>query len=105
MMGMTNQKTKEKESDLEDIHNAIKKLFIVEDLQNIGFHYYKTCLAWYKNFKNNWHKIKTLYSEQFYRMWTYYLLSGAGGFRAREFHVWQILLSKNGITEELTYLR
>lgn len=88
-------------SNLLDIHNAVKNLFVVEDLQNIGFHYYKTCLAWHKNFKSNWQKIKKEYSEQFYRMWTYYLLSGAGGFRAREFHVWQILLSKNGLAEQL----
>ena len=34
--------------------------------------------------------------ERFYRMWKYYLLSSAGGFRARVTQVWQSVLSKGG---------
>jgi hypothetical protein len=36
--------------------------------------------------------------ERFYRMWSYFLLSSAGGFRARNTNqLWQIVLSKKGV--------
>ena len=35
--------------------------------------------------------------ERFKRMWTYYLLSCAGSFRARKNQVWQIVLSPMGV--------
>jgi len=54
-------------------------------------------IAWYDNFKNNWHAIKSQFDERFYRMWTYYLLSCAGSFRARMNQVWQIVFSKHGV--------
>jgi cyclopropane-fatty-acyl-phospholipid synthase len=54
-------------------------------------------MAWYENFNNNWDKIKSSYSPQFYRMWKYYLLSCAGAFRARSIELWQVVLSKSGV--------
>ncbi len=42
-------------------------------------------------------KIKSMYDERFYRMWTYYLLSCAGCFRSRQNQLWQIVFSKGGI--------
>lgn len=33
----------------------------------------------------------------FFRMWKFYLLMGAGAFRARRFNVWQVVFSKAGI--------
>ena len=34
-------------------------------------------------------------------MWTYYLLSCAGAFRARKMSLWQIVLSKKGVLGRL----
>lgn len=77
---------------------SVEGLFIVEDLHNIGADYDKTLMAWYENFRNNWDKLKNKYSERFYRMWEYFLLSSAGAFRARSKNqLWQIVLSKNGV--------
>jgi len=77
---------------------AIEKLFIMEDWHNFGADYDKTLMAWYRNFKTNWDKIKDKYSERFYRMWKYFLLSSAGAFRARtKNQLWQIVLSKKGV--------
>ncbi len=76
---------------------AIEGLFVMEDWHNFGADYDKTLMAWYKNFKKNWNKIKNKYDERFYRMWKYFLLSSAGSFRARHNQLWQIVLSKNGI--------
>ena len=77
---------------------AIEGLFIIEDLHNFGADYDKTLMAWYENFKDSWTEIKDQYGERFYRMWTYFLLSSAGGFRARNTNqLWQIVLSKKGV--------
>ncbi len=77
---------------------AIEGIFIMEDWHNIGANYDKTLMAWYDNFDNSWNKIKVKYSERFYRMWKYFLLSSAGAFRARKKEqLWQIVLSKKGV--------
>jgi cyclopropane-fatty-acyl-phospholipid synthase len=77
---------------------AIENLFVMEDWHNFGIDYDKTLMAWYKNFDKNWDKIKDKYSERFFRMWKYFLLSAAGSFRSRRRdQLWQIVLSKNGM--------
>lgn len=68
--------------------------FTLEDWHNFGADYDKTLMAWNANFVKNWSKINKDYSERFYRMWTYYLLSCAGSFRARDVQLWQIVFSK-----------
>jgi cyclopropane-fatty-acyl-phospholipid synthase len=77
---------------------AIENLFIMEDWHSFGQDYDKTLMAWYHNFEMNWEKIKNRYSERFYRMWKYFLLSSAGSFRSRKrSQLWQIVLSKYGV--------
>jgi cyclopropane-fatty-acyl-phospholipid synthase len=77
---------------------AIETLFVMEDLHNFGTDYDKTLMAWFNNFERNWDKIKNRYSERFFRMWKYFLLSAAGAFRSCiRNQLWQIVLSKNGI--------
>ncbi len=75
---------------------AIENSFIMEDWQNIGVHYDQTLMAWYANFEKCWQQLKEKYSDRFYRMWRYYLLSAAGGFRSRSLQVWQVVLSPEG---------
>lgn len=75
---------------------AIEELFVMEDWSNHGSDYDRTLMAWYRNFKEGWDKLKQNYSEILYRMWKYYLLSSAGSFRARKNNQWQIVLTKNG---------
>lgn len=79
------------------IAQSSQKLFVMEDWHNFGADYDKTLMAWYNNFSSHWDKIKSDYDERFYRMWRYYLLSCAGGFRAREMQLWQVVFSKGGI--------
>jgi cyclopropane-fatty-acyl-phospholipid synthase len=79
------------------ITSAAEGLFVLEDWHSFGQYYDKTLMAWYNNFTKNWTKLKDAYDERFYRMWTYYLLSCAGSFRARENQLWQIVLSANGV--------
>ncbi len=82
---------------LKQITTAAEGLFIVENLQNFGFYYDATLMAWFRNFNDNWHLLKDRYGERFYRMWKYYLLSSAGAFRCRGLQVWQFVLSKKGV--------
>ncbi len=77
---------------------AIEGLFVMEDWHNFGADYDKTLMAWYYNFMNSWSMLKSKYNERFFRMWTYFLLSSAGAFRARtKNQLWQLVLSPKGV--------
>ncbi len=89
----------------EQICAAYQKLFVMEDWHNFGPDYDKTLMAWFHNFDTAWDDIKDQYSERFYRMWTYYLLSCAGLFRARSAQLWQIVLAKHGVPEGYQSIR
>jgi cyclopropane-fatty-acyl-phospholipid synthase len=76
---------------------AMEGRFVVEDWHNFGPDYDKTLMAWWENFNRAWPALQEKYGERFYRMWKYYLLGCAGGFRARKLQLWQIVLSKGDI--------
>ena len=78
------------------IARAMEGLFVMEDLHNFGPDYDKTLMAWYGNFEKAWPCLKEKYNERFYRMWKFYLLSSAGGFRSRYNQLWQIVMTKTG---------
>jgi cyclopropane-fatty-acyl-phospholipid synthase len=80
------------------IGTALDDLFIIEDVHNFGFYYDRTLMSWFENFDRCWDSLKKAYDNRFYRMWKYYLLSSAGPFRARSLQVWQIILSKHGVS-------
>ena len=82
---------------VQQIGIAIENSFVIEDWHNFGADYDKTLMVWYDNFVANWDIIKSQYSERFFRMWKYYLLSVAASFRARRNQLWQIVLSKDGV--------
>jgi cyclopropane-fatty-acyl-phospholipid synthase len=73
---------------------ALEEYFIVEDWHNFGPHYDKTLMAWHANFEKAWPDLRAKYDERFRRMWRYYLLACAGGFRARHMQLWQIVMSR-----------
>lgn len=79
------------------VGRAADGLFVFEDLHNIGADYDATLMAWFDNFNRAWPDLSARYGEPFYRMWKYYLLSCAGAFRSRKYHVWQIVLSRKGV--------
>ncbi len=79
------------------ITDAAEALFVIEDVHNFGADYDRPLMAWYRNFEAHWPTFQARYGERFYRMWRYYLLSCAGAFRAREIHLWQLVMSKQGV--------
>ena len=81
---------------LSQLAHAAEGLFVIEDVHNIGPHYDLTLMAWYENFENAWPKLKLVYGDRFYRMWRFYLLTSAAGFRSRLQQLFQIVMSKQG---------
>jgi cyclopropane-fatty-acyl-phospholipid synthase len=79
------------------ISKAADGIFVMEDWHNFSYYYSRTCKEWHNNFKNNWDELKNDYDERFYRMWSYYLLSCVGNFKARGAQLWQIVFSKKGV--------
>jgi cyclopropane-fatty-acyl-phospholipid synthase len=78
------------------IAKAMEGLFVIEDWHNFGPDYDKTLMAWYQNFNNAWPDLRDKYGDRFYRMWRFYLLTSAGGFRSRYRQLWQIVMTKTG---------
>jgi cyclopropane-fatty-acyl-phospholipid synthase len=87
------------------IGKGVEGLFVMEDWHNFGPDYDKTLMQWFANFDAQWPALREKYGERFYRMWKYYLLSCAGAFRSRTIHLWQIVLSQEGVPGGYTAVR
>ena len=81
---------------LSRLAKAAEGLFLIENVLNFGPHYDPTLMARNENFCSAWPRFAPRYSERFRRMWRFYLLSCAGGFRARSLQVYSILFAKSG---------
>jgi len=79
---------------LTEISAAVEPYFVIEDVHNFGQDYTKTLLAWYHNFEKSWPQLKDQYSEEFYRMWSYYLKMCAAAFQSRSLQLYQVVLRK-----------
>ncbi|WP_299003046.1 cyclopropane fatty acyl phospholipid synthase [uncultured Shewanella sp.] len=77
------------------LSKAAEGLLVMEDVHNFGPDYAKTLMAWHDNFVKNYSSLSATYDTRFYRMWRYYLLSCAGGFKARYMQLMQFVMSKN----------
>lgn len=82
---------------IRQIGEATERLFVMEDWHNFGQDYDPTLMAWAENFEAGWEELRPRYGDTFYRMWRYFLHSGAGSFRVRKMQLWQIVFSKDGI--------
>ncbi|KAG6668571.1 uncharacterized protein LOC122276579 isoform X1 [Carya illinoinensis] len=76
---------------------AAASRFCVEDVENIGIHYYQTLRYWRKNFLEKQSKILTLgFNEKFIRTWEYYFDYCAAGFKTHTLGNYQIVFSRPG---------
>jgi cyclopropane-fatty-acyl-phospholipid synthase len=67
----------------------------VFDLEDIGPHYATTLRMWRENFFSNISQIRQLgYSEEFIKMWEFYLCYCEGGFAERALGDVHLLLAK-----------
>ncbi|MCW8194311.1 cyclopropane fatty acyl phospholipid synthase [Proteobacteria bacterium 005FR1] len=77
-----------------DMSGALENRLLIDDWHNFGQDYDRTLMAWKKNFDAAWPQLQARYGDEFYRLWTYYLLCCAGFFRARQGQLWQLVLTK-----------
>ncbi|CAB4655064.1 unannotated protein [freshwater metagenome] len=89
---------------LAQIAHATEKRFIIEDVQNFGPDYDTTLMQWHKNINALWNEIP-VYDQRFRRMWNYYLLSSAAGFRAGHINLIQNVFRRVGIRESYVTAR
>ena len=75
---------------------------LVTDIEVLRLHYAKTLRVWRERFRHNWAKASNLYSEEFCRMWEFYLAASEVAFRAQGLVVWQIQIAKNQVSVPLT---
>jgi cyclopropane-fatty-acyl-phospholipid synthase len=67
------------------------------NLEDIGPHYARTLAQWRENFRGKLDAVRRLgYSEQFIRLWEFYLCYCEGGFLERQLGDVQMLLTKPG---------
>ena len=87
------------------IGGASEGLLVVEDWHNFGPDYDRTLMAWHANFERAWPSLRERYGERFHRLWSCYLLTCAGSFRARVNQLWQIVFSSPGREEVYAAVR
>ncbi len=87
------------------IAGASEGLLVVEDWHNFGPDYDRTLMAWHANFERAWPRLRERYGERFHRLWSCYLLTCAGSFRARINQLWQIVFSPPGRKEVYAAIR
>lgn len=86
------------------IAHASEKKFIIEDIHNFGPDYDKTLMQWHKNINKKWSEIPN-YDDRFKRMWNYYLLASAAGFRTRNLQLLQVVFSRGTLKKPYTSIR
>lgn len=90
---------------LTQIGKAMEEKLLLEDLHNIGMHYYYTITAWQENFKKASDSIIKKYDTTFFRMWNFYLALSAASFHSRRLNLWQIVVSKPSFQMEYKSVR
>jgi len=81
---------------LSQITTAVEPNWVIEDVHNFGSDYDRTLMAWSANIGKNWSSLNG-YDERFRRMWHFYLMGSAAGFRARSLQLWQIVFRRKGV--------
>ena len=76
---------------------VLENRFVMEDWHNFGPDYERTLHAWHERFENA--RLPARYDRRFRRMWRYYLMVSAAGFRARRLQLWQLLLTPRGLDD------
>lgn len=78
--------------------------FHILDVENLRNHYNKTLLCWEKNFREHETQIRSMFDEEFVRMWELYLCSCAATFHNGVIDLHQVLATK-GVNNKLPIVR
>ena len=74
----------------------LRDCWSIEDVHNFGPDYDRTLMEWDRRFEAAWPQLAGSYDERFRRMWRYYLLSSAAGFRSRNIQLFQVAMTRTG---------
>ncbi len=74
------------------------------DYENLRYHYKLTLDEWWRRYEKHKKKVITMYDEEFYRMWRFWLASSSGSFNFGSLSLSQWVLSK-GINNNLPLTR
>lgn len=80
---------------LAQLSRAAEPNWVIEDVHNFGPDYDRTLMSWYSNIESRWDEIPQ-YRERFRRMWRFYLMGSAAGFRSRSLQLWQVVMRRKG---------
>ena len=80
------------------ITTAAEGTLVLQDWQNFGADYDRTLMAWFDRIEAAWAELPHL-DDRFRWMWRLYLLSSAGMFRAGALHLWQLVFSRDGLSD------
>lgn len=80
------------------LHSSISNKLMYHHIQNLSISYAKTLNEWYKNFKSSWKKIHDsnplFFTQTFYNMWEFYLLSAMISFETKQTDLTQFVFTK-----------
>ncbi|MBM3741745.1 MAG: cyclopropane fatty acyl phospholipid synthase [Actinobacteria bacterium] len=82
---------------LAQISASVEPNLVIEDVHNFGLDYDRTLMAWSANLGRHWASLSKIYDERFRRMWHFYLMASAAGFRARSLQLWQVVFRRKGV--------
>ncbi|MDQ7038886.1 MAG: class I SAM-dependent methyltransferase [Aquificota bacterium] len=78
--------------------------FCLIDIDDWRLHYYRTLKAWRRRFWEKVNTVRSMYGEEFVRMWDLYLTASAVSFYTGSNHLFQFLLSK-GVKNDYPVMR
>lgn len=81
------------------IMEAAQDVLLMEDWHSFPQDYDRTFMCWYDNLSAARERFHVLHDDRFFRMWRFFLLCAAGGFRSRLQQIWQIVFSIKGLPE------
>ncbi len=77
---------------------------VAVDAENLRLHYAMTLEEWHRRFEDHLEEVRRLYGDRFIRMWRFFLVGSAVGFRYGDLRLWQVTLVR-GIPNELPVSR
>lgn len=92
---------------LSEVIPSLEQLkFYINDIEILQLHYAQTLWHWRQNFMKHWEQARSLYDEQFCRMWEFYLTGAEIAFRNLGLMVFQIQFSPSleGISPTRDYI-
>ena len=80
-------------------HHVEQQDMGIIDVENMIRHYRPTAKHWLTNFNKYKNKLKDLYTEEFHRMWEYYLSCCISAARYSDSSVYQVLINKSQLKD------